>query len=135
MDRQAPQDSAIAAVLPHRGPALLVDAVVDRGPGHATLERQVAPDDPLLAPLAFGGLLLAEAMAQACALAHAIGGPGRPALLAGLRLTVQGHPRPGDRLLLTARLLRHRAGWARFATEAHGPRGLLARAEITLAAG
>ncbi|HSF65212.1 MAG TPA: hypothetical protein VLA78_12535 [Paracoccaceae bacterium] len=132
----APLDlAAICRWLPHRGPALLIDRVLDHGAGLALAWRQVRPDDPLLAPCAFGGVLLAEAMAQACAFAHPLGGPDRPALLAGLTLRVRGVVRPGDGLLLRATLLRHRAGLARFDTRAEVAGQCLAEAQITLAEG
>lgn len=132
----APLDlAAIRARLPQRGPALLIDAVLDHGPGFALALRDVGPDDPLIAARAFGGVMLAEAMAQACAFAHPAGGPDRPGLLAGLSLWVKAEARAGDRLLLHAVLRRHRAGLARFDTRAEAGGRLLARAQITLAAG
>ena len=132
----APLDmAAICARLPHRPPALLIDGVADRGPGFAVAWRQVGPDDPLAAPPGVAGFLLAEAMAQACAFAHPIGSPDRPALLAGLSLRLSGRAGPGDRLVLRARLLRARPGLARFDATAEVAGRALARARITLAEG
>lgn len=132
----APLDlAAILARLPHRPPALLIDAVADQGPGFAVALRRVEAGDPLAAPPGVGGFLLAEAMAQACAFAHPIGSPDRPALLAGLSLRLSGRVGPGDRLVLRARLLRARPGLARFDATAEVAGRTLASARITLAEG
>lgn len=132
----APLDlSAILLRLPHRGPALLIDRVLDHGPGFALALRDVMRGDPLVTPRAFPGAMLAEALAQTCGLAHPQGSPDTPGVLAALSLRVHGAAQPGDRLLLRAVLLRRRAGLARFDARAEVDGRILAEAQITLAKG
>ena len=108
----------IRKILPHRYPFLLIDRVVEVGPGRILAYKNVTaneeffqghfPDHPVMP-----GVILVEAMAQAGALlAHEMGGggvEGKVIYLMGLdRVRFRRPVVPGDRLDIEVEMLRHR---------------------------
>lgn len=121
----SPQE--IQALLPHRGPMLLIDAVVELAPGErAVAEHRVSdqafwvaghfPAEPIMP-----GVLIAEAMAQTAAIAAlSADEPGRTAVyLVGYdKLRFRRPVRPGDVLILRAEHVETRRKLATFQVSA-----------------
>jgi len=117
----------VRALLPHRGPMLLIDTVIELVPGErAVAEHRVEPDafwvaghfpaEPIMP-----GVLIAEAMAQAAALAALSAlEPGAAAVyLVGYdKLRFRRPVRPGDVLTLRAEHRETRRKLATFQVEA-----------------
>lgn len=112
MDREA-----IAAVLPHRDPFLLVDRIVACEPGVSATGELDVSEDAFWVPGHFPGhpvmpgVLIVEALAQvgAVALLSVPGNEGRLALFAGIeRVRFKRQVVPGDTLTLAVSITRMR---------------------------
>lgn len=103
----------------HRFPFVLSDRCLEARHDAATASRLVSIDDALLeggAGPSLSQALLVEAMAQTAALFAEEEGRRRSGMLVGLRGVSFGRPpRPGDRLVVEARLVQRYGGLVRVA--------------------
>ncbi|MBO7130960.1 MAG: 3-hydroxyacyl-ACP dehydratase FabZ [Fibrobacterales bacterium] len=107
--------AGIEALLPHRDPFLMLDAVLELGDGEIVAQKRIRPDEPCFAghfpgdPI-FPGVLQIEAMAQAMAALMTLSNPefrGRRPLFLGVDDCRFRKPvRPGDDLRVHAKILR-----------------------------
>lgn len=125
----------VREILPHRGPMLLIDEVVELDPGsRAVALHSVSPSafwveghfpqEPVMP-----GVLIAEAMAQAAAIAFLSAGPGAggQVYLVGYdKLRLRKPVRPGDLLRLHATHQDTRRRLATFSVEAFVGEGRVA---------
>ena len=111
----------IEALLPHRRPFLLVDAVDELEPGVRCVARRTLRDDDFWFAGHFPGnpvmpgVLIVEALAQTATIAAASGGEthGKIGLFAGIdKVRFKRVVKPGDTMVLEARI-----------TAVHGPVG------------
>ncbi|HDR00384.1 MAG TPA: 3-hydroxyacyl-ACP dehydratase FabZ [candidate division WOR-3 bacterium] len=130
----------IKRLLPHREPFLFVDEVTEIGEDRIEAYRDIRPDEfyfpghfpgfPVLP-----GVLMVEAIAQAgilVVLAREESRDGRKTLFAAIeRVRFRRPVRPGERLLLSARILGGRAGVYRIAGEARVGEELACEAVVT----
>jgi 3-hydroxymyristoyl/3-hydroxydecanoyl-(acyl carrier protein) dehydratase len=90
-------------LLPHRAPWLLVDRIVARQESTVVVEKQLSPNDPLLADGTLPEVLVLEALAQAAACLHTEGmGRHRGMLVAVTKFEVHDQARAGETLALKA---------------------------------
>jgi len=129
--------------LPHRHPFLLIDRVVEWGPEKATAIKNVTineaffvghfPAEPIMP-----GVLIGEAMAQTTAFVGPESGEagesiGQKAFMTGLDLKIKQPVRPGDQLVLTARLIKRLGKLMKFSAQASVDGEVVATAEINVA--
>lgn len=136
--------TALCALLPHRPPFLLLDAVEALEPGRSGLGRWTPPadlvgldghfpGDPLVP-----GVMQLEALAQLCAVValSAATGPAQSVRLAGVDgARFRAEVRPGDPLVLRAVCVDHRRALWRFEAAATRPDGARVCAATFTAAG
>lgn len=128
----------ILALLPHRAPMLMVDRVLELGEDGCRALKHIShaepcfrghfPNDPI-----FPGVLIVEALAQTCALWLSSGGEGGLPIFAGIASAVfRRKVRPGDALVLSARLISERKGFYTFQTQAEVEGQCVCSAELTV---
>ncbi|MFO7639603.1 MAG: 3-hydroxyacyl-ACP dehydratase FabZ [bacterium] len=130
----------IKQLLPHREPFLFVDEVTALDDEHIEAYREIRPDEAFFRGHFPGypvlpGVLMVEAIAQAgilMVLARGERRAGRKTLFAAIeRVRFRRQVRPGERLLLTARVLGGRAGVYKIAGEARVGNEIACEAVVT----
>jgi 3-hydroxyacyl-[acyl-carrier-protein] dehydratase len=132
----------ILSILPHRYPFLLIDAIVSLDLIEKTViaKKNVTINEPYFeghfpdAPL-MPGVLVIEAMAQTGGvLVHEIDGPGRIAILLGVQEAKFRKPvKPGDQLILKAKLIHLSSKAGKVHAEAYVDDILVAEAQMSFA--
>ena len=128
----------ILSLLPHRPPMLMVDRVRELGEDGCRAYKQISWSEPCFQghfpgnPI-FPGVLIIEALAQACAIWLNRDGSGKLPIFAGIasarfRRKVQ----PGDTLELSVRLLSERKGFYTFQTAASVEEQVACEAELVV---
>jgi 3-hydroxyacyl-[acyl-carrier-protein] dehydratase len=128
----------ITELLPIRYPFLMVDRLLERGPGRVVAVKNVSydewffaghfPDRPIMP-----GTLLMEGMAQTAGLLLAEGSKRAGGLLVGIdQARFRRQVVPGDQVVYEAKLLRARRGLYRVEAEARVEGELVAEAIISL---
>ena len=128
----------ILSLLPHRPPMLMVDGVRELWENGCRAFKQISWSEPCFQghfprnPI-FPGVLIIEALAQACALWLNRDGSGRLPIFAGItsarfRRKVQ----PGDILELSIRFLSERKGFYTFQTAASVDEQVACEAELVV---
>ena len=131
----------VLARLPHRYPFILVDRVLEAGPGGVRALKNVSANEPFFQGHFPGrpimpGVLILEAMAQASIFLLEDQMPeGTVAMLAGVENARFRRPVvPGDQLVLESKLAYFRRGLGRAAATASVDGTVVAEAEILFAA-
>lgn len=135
----------ILKYLPHRYPFLMIDRVTDFQERQSlTALKNITFNEPIFtghfpqAPI-FPGVLILEAMAQACALLAFKSMGGYPSdktlyLLVGIdKARFKHQVVPGDQLIFTVKLQKERRGIWRFDATAHVNDTLACSAEVLIA--
>jgi 3-hydroxyacyl-[acyl-carrier-protein] dehydratase len=133
---------AVLEQLPHRYPFVMVDRVLEAGPGGVKAIKNVTVNEPHFQGHFPGrpvmpGVLIIEAMAQASGfLLEGQREPGSVALLAGVENARFRRPVvPGDQLLIDCSLVYFRRGLARASAKVSVEGQVVAEAEILFAIG
>ncbi len=131
----------IRQLLPLRYPYLMIDRVQREEEGLVVALKNVTINEPFFQghfpeplPAVMPGTLILEAMAQTSAFLLARDGRGEGYLVGVDEARFRRKVVPGDRLLLTARVLRKRTGLVKAKVEAEVDGELAASAVISLAA-
>jgi len=131
----------IRELLPLRYPYLMIDRVQREEEGLVVALKNVTINEPFFQghfpeplPAVMPGTLILEAMAQTAAFLLARDGRGEGYLVGVDEARFRRKVVPGDRLLLTARVLRKRAGLVKAKVEAEVDGELAASAVISLVA-
>ena len=131
----------IRQLLPLRYPYLMIDRVQREEEGLVVALKNVTINEPFFQghfpeplPAVMPGTLILEAMAQTAAFLLARDGRGEGYLVGVDEARFRRKVVPGDRLLLTARVLRKRAGLVKAKVEAEVDGELAASAVISLVA-
>ena len=135
----------ILKYLPHRYPFLMIDRVLDYQPGESlTAIKNITFNEPIFtghfpqSPI-FPGVLILEAMAQACALAAFKSMDGYPSektlyLLVGIdKARFKRQVIPGDQIVFQVTLEKEKRGIWRFAATAKVDDVLACSAEVLIA--
>lgn len=135
--------SAVRKRLPHRYPFLLIDRVLKCDTQEAIAIKNVTINEPFFQGHFPGepimpGVLVGEAMAQACAFIMAEPGPqtqslGSKAFLTNMNLKLEAPVVPGDQLQIKARLIKRLGRLMKFSASAAVGKVVVASAEITVA--
>jgi 3-hydroxyacyl-[acyl-carrier-protein] dehydratase len=133
---------AVLEQLPHRYPFVMVDRILEAGPGGVKAIKNVTVNEPHFQGHFPGrpvmpGVLIIEAMAQASGfLLEGQREPGSVALLAGVENARFRRPVvPGDQLLIDCSLVYFRRGLARASAKVSVEGQVVAEAEILFAIG
>jgi len=139
--------SDIMKRIPHRYPFLMIDRVLRYGGREVIAVKNVTINEPYFsghfpAEPIMPGVLIGEAMAQACAFlgdddeathGKLDGGIGEKAFLTSINLKIEHVVRPGDQMLITARLVKRLGKLMRVSATASVDKIPVASAEITVA--
>jgi predicted hotdog family 3-hydroxylacyl-ACP dehydratase len=118
-----------ANLIAHRGAALLVEAILDAGPGHAVCRGRVAAESAFAASGRAPAVMAIELAAQAAAVQQALAAPAgvapRPGYLVGVRdASLRAEVVPADApLVATVRRVAQAGPLATYAVSVTGPDG------------
>jgi len=131
----------IRKALPLRYPYLMIDRILREEEGLVVVLKNVTINEPFFQghfpeplPAVMPGTLILEAMAQTAAFLLARDGRGEGYLVGVDEARFRRKVVPGDRLILTARVLRKRTGLVKAQVEARVDDELAASAVISLVA-
>jgi len=131
----------IREALPLRYPYLMIDRILREEEGLVVVLKNVTINEPFFQghfpeplPAVMPGTLILEAMAQTAAFLLARDGRGEGYLVGVDEARFRRKVVPGDRLILTARVLRKRTGLVKAQVEARVDDELAASAVISLVA-
>lgn len=132
------QQYCLLDLLPHRPPMLMVDRILSLDGDSCQAVKRVSADEPCFLghfpghPV-FPGVLIIEALAQACSLCLNRGGGESLPIFAGIeRARFLSMVRPGDELLLDVHRTGERKGFHTFACSARAGDRQVCRAELTI---
>lgn len=141
MEKKALGITDIWKRLPHRYPFLMIDRVIEYGPTEVVALKNVSVNEPFFqghfpAEPIVPGVLIGEAMAQACAFMmdpENVESMGEKAFLTGINLKLEQPVGPGDQLLIKARLVKRLGKLMKISAHAAVGKVVVATAEITVA--